>query len=484
MYGAYLACRRNKRNKLSALAFEVNFEENLICLVEELREMRYRPATSICFYTRKPKAREIFAADFRDRIVHHLVYQAIAPKWERIFIHHSYACRPQKGTHRAANALQGFLRKITQNGSRRAFYLKMDIKNFFMSVDRLRLFEILVKHHRNRSLLWLLSQIIFHDPTKDFELQDRGRLRRYLPPHKSLFNAPPNCGLPIGNLTSQFFANVYLNALDQFVKHGLKCQYYLRYVDDFVLLDTEAERLREWHSEISNFVADNLALQINERAVRLAPVAGGVDFAGFIIRQNYKLVRRRVVGNLKESLRELRTKLVRRTGDDVVYHFHRETLSSCEASINSYLGHFRHAATRRCLQQIWKEFSFLNIFFVLSSDKVVRIDNALLRKNTFSLQVNWLLQNFEGYVCLIEVGCYFEAYQNQARKLAAAVQLHLLSNWRGFGVGCGFPTSRLKQIVFELRQQRIPVVIVKQTGRERYTARQRSIDLIVEFSEK
>ena len=153
MYGAYLACRRNKRNKLSALAFEVNFEENLICLVEELREMRYRPATSICFYTRKPKAREIFAADFRDRIVHHLVYQAIAPKWERIFIHHSYACRPQKGTHRAANALQGFLRKITQNGSRRAFYLKMDIKNFFMSVDRLRLFEILVKHHHNRSLL-------------------------------------------------------------------------------------------------------------------------------------------------------------------------------------------------------------------------------------------------------------------------------------------------------------------------------------------
>lgn len=103
-----------------------------------------------------------------------------------------------------------------------------------MSIDRRKLFEMLKKRCRNPDLLWLLNVIVFHDPTKNFELQDRGGLRRYLPDHKSLFNAAPFCGLPIGNLTSQFFANVYLNALDQFVKHQLKCCYYLCYVDDCV----------------------------------------------------------------------------------------------------------------------------------------------------------------------------------------------------------------------------------------------------------
>ena len=407
MYRAYLACRRTKRNTPSALAFEVDYEEYLLKLITELREKRYQPATSICFYTRKPKAREIFAAAFRDRIVHHLVYQAIAPEWERTFIHHSYACRPQKGTHAAANSLQSFLGKVTLNGARRAYYLKMDIRNFFMTIDRGKLFEMLKKRCRNRDLLWLLNVIVFHDPTKNFELQDRGGLRRYLPGHKSLFNAAPFCGLPIGNLTSQFFANVYLNALDQFVKHQLKCRYYLRYVDDFILLSVEMKELRQWQAQISQFVSEKLALAINASAVQLAPAAGGVDFAGFIVRGNYKLVRRRVVGNLKERLRKIKTKLVRQTHDYIVYHFHSRTLAQCEASVNSYLGHFKHAQTHRCVEKIWQEFSFLSNFFVLSFDKITRIDKPLLHQETFKLQINWLLRNFKNLVCLVQVGYYF-----------------------------------------------------------------------------
>ncbi len=202
-------------------------------LVKELQERRYQPQTSICFYTEKPKCREIFAASFRDRIVHHLVYNFLSPVWEKIFIFHSYACRSNKGTHAAANALQKFLKSATLTGRCRAFYLKMDIQNFFMTIDRKILFELLAAKCPHQDLLPLLKTIVFHDPTTDYTMQDRHNVRAGLPKHKSLFFAKPNCGLPIGNLTSQFFANVYLNALDQFIKHVLKVRYYLRYVDDF-----------------------------------------------------------------------------------------------------------------------------------------------------------------------------------------------------------------------------------------------------------
>jgi hypothetical protein len=188
MYRAYLACRRTKRNKPSALAFELNHEENLMALVEELRERRYQPSTSICFYTRKPKAREIFAAAFRDRIVHHLIYTELAPGWERVFIHHSYACRPNKGTHAAAIALQKYLRKVSANGRRPAWFLKMDVRNFFMTIDRCKLFDMLASQGHDPDLLWLLQVVVVHDPTTDYELQDRENLRRVLPPHKSLIS--------------------------------------------------------------------------------------------------------------------------------------------------------------------------------------------------------------------------------------------------------------------------------------------------------
>ena len=352
-----------------------------------------------------------------------------------------------------------------------------------MTIDRRKLYKMLKKRCKNPDLLWLLKVIVFHDPTKNFELQDRGGLRRYLPAHKSLFNAAPFWGLAIGNLTSQFFANVYLNALDQFVKHQLKCRFYLRYVDDFILLSVDLNELRQWQAQINQFVSEKLALAINASAFRLAPAAGGVDFAGFIVRSNYKLVRRRVVGNLKERLRNIKTKLVRETHHYIVYHFHARTLAQCEASVNSYLGHFKHAQTHRCLEKIWQEFSFLSNFFVLSFDKITRIDKPLLHRETFNRQINWLLRNFKSYVCLVQVGYYFEAYRKNAIKLAKISGLKLLENWRGFGVGCGFPQSKLGQIVSGLKEQGVPVVIVKQTGRELYKTKERMIDLVIEFPE-
>ncbi|MGH7492774.1 MAG: reverse transcriptase domain-containing protein [bacterium] len=483
MYRAYLACRRHKRNRPTALAFELNHEENLMTLVAELRERRYKPSTSICFYTHKPKAREIFAAAFRDRIVHHLIYDEIAPLWERVFIHHSYACRPNKGTHAAAQALQRFLRQITANGARSACFLKMDIHNFFMSIDRRKLFAILASRCHDPDLLWLLQALVFHDPTTDFELQDRDNLRHVLPRHKSLFNARPFCGLPIGNLTSQFFANVYLNELDQFVKHVLKCKYYLRYVDDLLLLDEESAKLQEWQRAISRFVTERLAIAMNQRATRLAPVAGGVDFAGFIVRPDYMLVRRRVVGSLKAKLRRAR-RLLECQG--VTYHafrFDSDTLEQLLATVNSYLGHFRHGQTNRCLRRLWQEYPFLPRFFTPFSHKLARIDQPLRHKLTLKQQVYWLRRQFKGYLCLVQIGRYFEAFNSCAETLSRFLGLRLEKNWRGFACGCGFPRHLLPQMLVELKKHRLPVVVVRETGREVYKAKERLPELIIEYPE-
>ena len=363
MCRAYHACRKAKRNKPSALAFEVNLEENLTSLVNELLERAYRPATSICFYTVKPKRREIFAADFRDRVVHHLIYKEICRCWERVFIDQSYACRPGKGPHKAVLDLQKMLRKVTANGRRRAYYLKLDIRNFFMTIDRLILYNLLLKKCSNPDLRWLLHTVIFHEPTKDFILQDRYRLRYGLPPHKSLFFASEYCGLPIGNLTSQFFANVYLNELDQFVKHKLNCRFYSRYVDDMILLGTSIQELEEHERNIADFVSDRLHLNLNAKSRTVALVSGGVDFVGFIVRPSYILVRRRTLGNLKEKIRRMQRELVEERAECTLYRFDHVKLQKFLATLNSYLGHLQYGRCNNFLIKLWQSNGFLSIYF-------------------------------------------------------------------------------------------------------------------------
>lgn len=481
MYQAYLACRRTKRNRASALRFELNHEENLLQLLAELREQRYQPATSICFYTRKPKAREIFAADFRDRVVHHLVYGEIAPHWEKSFIHHSYACRNRKGIHAAAKALQRMLCRITANGRRRAYFHKIDIHNFFMTIDRRRLFDILARRCRDPQMLQLLRVIVFHDPTADYVLQDRDNLRDLLPRHKSLFYAAPFCGLAIGNLTSQFFANVYLDELDQFVKHVLRCRHYLRYVDDCILLAADAQQLQEWHAAIAVFLAERLALRLNERATRLGPVAGGIDFAGFIVSPGRRLVRRRVIGNLREKLRQVERQLVARLPTYTAYRFDEPTLNKCLAMLNSYLGHFQHAQTRGCVVRLWREFPFLRHYFKLTPRKVTLLTKPLRRMRRLQQQVRWLRWRFAGHLCLVAIGCYYEAFGADAQRLAALTGLRLHETWRGLRFGCGFHRKHRHGILARLKEQRVPLVLIHETGRELYGTKERMPYVMVEF---
>src|SRR3989344_5166851 len=165
LYRQYYRCRRNKRNTINALRFEADQEKNLIDLQEALVQRTYRPGRSVCFFTTRPKLREIFAADFRDRVVHHLLVDYLERIWEPIFIHDSYACRKGRGVHSGGKRLQTFLRRGTANGSRRAWYLQLDIKNYFMSIDKDILFRLLSAKLKDDTALWLTRLLVYHTST-------------------------------------------------------------------------------------------------------------------------------------------------------------------------------------------------------------------------------------------------------------------------------------------------------------------------------
>jgi len=294
IHRAYLNCRRNKRGTINALRFEFNAAENLLKLERELNDYTY---------------------------------------------HDSYACRRNKGTHAAVIRLQKFTRQITKNGKTRAYFLQLDIKDFFPNIDKEILFQLIARKVRSSDILWLTRIVIFWDCTKSYVTRGGSSLLRRVPTHKSLFGKNNERGLPIGNLTSQFAANVYLNELDQFVKHRLKAHYYLRYVDDFVILHTDSEQLNRWRGEISAFLAQRLNLRLHPTRHKLLSVSNGVDFLGYIVRPGYILVRKRVVNNLKSKLKEL-----------------RNYPDKLRDSIASYLGHFKHANSYRLVNSLglWK----------------------------------------------------------------------------------------------------------------------------------
>ena len=302
---AYLDCRRNKRSSQSCQAFEAHLERNLCDLHEQLLSGTYQPGRSICFVITRPKPREVWAADFRDRIVHHLLYNQVADRFIAGFVAGSSACIPGRGTLYAAEMLERGIRSITQNWSQPAFYLKMDLANFFVAIDKHVLFEQLAAKISEPFWLDLARTVLFHDPRADVEVRGSRELLALVPPHKSLFNAPADTGLPIGNLSSQFFANVHLNALDQFCKHQLKARHYVRYVDDFVLLDTSAQRLVAARDAITAFLPTRLGAQINPRKTILQPVARGVDFAGHLIKPWRRTTRPRTLNAARQRLLQM-----------------------------------------------------------------------------------------------------------------------------------------------------------------------------------
>ena len=324
LVAAYIGCRRHKRNTPSALAFEARLEHNLCELHEQLRAGTYRPGRSICFVVTRPRPREVWAADFRDRVVHHLLYNRIAPRFHASFIADSCACIPGRGTLYAARRLEHHVRGLTANWARPAHYLKCDLANFFVAIDKHVLMHQLARKVHEPWWLQLTRTVLMHDPRADVDLRGTARELALVPPHKSLFNAPADTGLPIGNLSSQFFANVHLDALDQHVKHQLHMRHYVRYVDDFVLLHPCPQHLVAALHHLQAWLPLQLGARINPRKTVLQPIARGIDFVGHVLKPWHRSTRRGTVAR-------------------AVARVHSQPEADLYASVNSTFGLLRQA---------------------------------------------------------------------------------------------------------------------------------------------
>lgn len=282
LYRAAYRVLRGKRTQVRAGDFFRTLEYNLLRLQSELRAYAYRPGPYRTFWITTPKRRLISAAPFRDRVIHHALINVIEPIFERRFIYHSYACRVEKGTHRA---LQQFV-----NWARSSRYvLKMDIRKFFPTLDHEVLKQRLRQTIKDRQVLWLCDLIIDHSNEQEW-------VEQHFPDDDLLTLSSRRRGIPIGNLTSQFFANVYLDALDHFVKDRLRVKRYLRYVDDFCCCHDDKSVLQELRAAVTEFLL-SVRLRLNEGKSRVRQVKEGVEFLGFVVfpqelRLNHTSVRR------------------------------------------------------------------------------------------------------------------------------------------------------------------------------------------------
>nr|WP_208451708.1 RNA-directed DNA polymerase [Burkholderia anthina] len=271
----------------------MDLARNIVEITESLVSGTYVPGPSKCFVITHPKAREVWAATFPDRVVQHLLYNHIHERFERTFIADTYACIKGRGTLRAAEALESKVRSVTQNWTRPAYYLKCDIANFFVSIQKPLLLELFLAKIDEPFWRRLTEVVLMHDPRTDFEFIGDRALMDLVPPHKRLLDQPAEFGLPIGNLISQFGANVLMNPFDQFVKHVLRVRHYVRYVDDFIFLDESPARLNEILAEVTAFLPQFLGVQLNPRKTILQPIDRGVDFVGQVIKPWRRETRKR-----------------------------------------------------------------------------------------------------------------------------------------------------------------------------------------------
>ena len=251
---AFKSCRCGKKPSNAQTTFELRLGKNLLELENEIKNRTYRPSPYRTFIVTHPKPREIFAANFRDRIIHHLVVSRLEPIWEKKFYYGSFACRKGRGTHGALNYFKSLYKRIGQGGNKEVWALQLDIASFFITINRPILKKLLLESILDEELSWLVDVTFENDPRINATIGSSLVRRRLVPLEKSLFGRPPDDGLPIGNLTSQFGANVYLNSLDHFISRKLRPMGYFRYMDDLTLLDTDKSKLESLITPINDWL--------------------------------------------------------------------------------------------------------------------------------------------------------------------------------------------------------------------------------------
>lgn len=319
LFQAYYQFKKGKKKKLDLQVFERNLEDNLFLLYNSLKNKTYKHRSYEEFYVNDPKRRHIHKASVSDRVLHHLLYQYLYSLFDSSFIYDSYSCRVNKGTHKGVKRLYEFTRKVSKNYTGDCFVLKCDIKKFFASVDHKILLSLLTEIIQDKDILLLLTEII---NSFNSELGE-GR------------------GIPLGNLTSQVFANIYMNKLDQFMKHKLKIKYYVRYADDFVIISQRKDYLENLIPEIDKFLEMDLNLKLHENKVIIRKLKHGIDFLGYGILPHYILpktkTKRRIFRKMSVKIKENK--------NGKISDF------SLNQTVQSYLGYFSHANSYKIVKQ-------------------------------------------------------------------------------------------------------------------------------------
>jgi retron-type reverse transcriptase len=322
LWVAWHGAARGKRGRSAAAGFEYRLQDNLIALQEGLRASTYRPGPYASFYIHEPKRRLISAAPFRDRVAHHALCNVIEPIFERSFVADSYANRVGKGTHRALDAAQAYARRFP-------YVLQCDVRQFFPSVDHAILREILSRKVADEGVLWLIDRILGSGVGVLSASYDMVHF-----PGDDLWAAARPRGLPIGNLTSQFWANCYLNPFDHFVKRELRCKGYVRYVDDLLLFADDKRTLRRWRASLIERLA-SLRLTIHEEACQPKPVTEGIPVLGFVVFPTHRRLKRRKGIEYQRRLKDLMC----------AFASGGVSLDQMTASVQGWVNHVRYGDT-------------------------------------------------------------------------------------------------------------------------------------------
>lgn len=318
LFSAWREFKKGKSEKRDVQEFVLRCEENIFAFRESLQKDAYAHDKYTSFYVRDPKLRHIHKASVRDRVLHHAVVRILEPIFEKIFITDSYSCRKNKGTHRAVRQLRKYAWKVSRNNTRTVWVLQCDIKKFFDTIDHTLLIRMLYKKIRDPRAQALLENII-----KSFETQ-QGK------------------GIPLGNLTSQLFANIYVNALDQFIKRTLKVRYYIRYTDDIVMIHEEKAKLEAIIPKVKAFLSDALALQLHPQKISLRKWHQGIDYLGYVVFPHHVVLRTKTK---KRMLKKIRTR----------WEEYKEKSISREQfqqSMQSYYGLLRHCRSATAMKEI------------------------------------------------------------------------------------------------------------------------------------
>ena len=324
LFNAWAEFRKGKRNRRDVQGYERNLERNIFRLHRELKAKAYRHGAYGSFFIHDPKLRHIRKAYVRDRLVHQAVYTVLMRIFEPRFIHDLYSSRIGKGTHRGVEALRRAARKVSRNNTRPAWALKCDVRKFYDSVDHEVLIGLLRVTIHDPDALWLCEEII-----RQFNHE-----------------GTPGKGVPIGNLTSQIFTNIYLNELDQFVKRDLRSKYYIRFADDFLLLSHRRTDLEDLLPKIRAFLTEELCLELHPKKVSFRPLHQGIDFLGYVTLPHHRVLR-------TTTRRRMFRKLSARVGE---YFEGAITTESMNQTLQSYLGILSHADTYELQQRVRNEF--------------------------------------------------------------------------------------------------------------------------------